>query len=54
MTVKNAVFWDMKTQKYYKIFLRSVLRMLVTANVRSSPIPTLIKEVLRPSESAFL
>jgi hypothetical protein len=46
--MKSAVFWDV-------IFLRSVLRLLVTANiVPSSPIPVTLKESMRSSETSVL
>jgi hypothetical protein len=46
--VKNGVFWD-------AVFLRSVRRLLVKANVPRSPIlVTLMMEVLRSSETSVL
>jgi hypothetical protein len=46
---KNAVFWDVL------VFLRSLRRLLVTANVPSSPIlVTLMMEALRSSETSVL
>jgi hypothetical protein len=56
--MKNGVFWDVtpcgsSTTEYQVVFLRSVLRLLVTANVvRSSPILViLMKEALSSSET---
>jgi hypothetical protein len=48
VTMKNGVFWD--------VFLRSVLRLLVTASVvPSAPIlVTLMKEALSSSETSVL
>jgi hypothetical protein len=46
--MKNGVCWDV-------VFLRSVRRLLVTANVSSSPIlVTLMKEGLSSSETSVL
>jgi hypothetical protein len=48
MTMKNGVFWDF-------VFLRSVCRLLVAANVPSSPIlVTLMMEALSSSETSVL
>jgi hypothetical protein len=63
VTMKNAVFWDVTScgscknrRTMYIIFLRSVLRLLVTSNVvPSSPILiTLLIEELRSSETSVL
>jgi hypothetical protein len=52
----NAVFWDLTPCGSYLVFLRSVLRFLVTANaVTSSPIlVTLMMEVIISSETSVL
>jgi hypothetical protein len=57
--MKNAVFWDTKTQfvphrRHYIEFIRSVLRLLVTAHVvPSKPIlVTLTMEALSSSETS--
>jgi hypothetical protein len=51
--MKNAVFWDVTPCGSCKN--RSVLRLLVTANVPSSPIlVTPMMEVLRSSETSVL
>jgi hypothetical protein len=63
--MKYAVSWDVTSCGYcknrlfagtYQVFLRSVLRLLVTANVvPSSPIlVTLMKEALSCSETSVL
>jgi hypothetical protein len=56
--MKNAVFWDVKPRGSFKniVFLRSVLRLSVTANVvpRSSILVTLMMEALRPSKTSVL
>jgi hypothetical protein len=62
VTMENGVFWDVTRCNSCKnrrfggdIFLRSVLRLLVTANVSSSPIlVTLMMEALSFSEHRFL
>jgi hypothetical protein len=56
--MKNGIFRD-ATQcgscKYHVVFLRSVRRLLVNANVPRSPIiVTLMMEVLRSSETSVL
>jgi hypothetical protein len=58
MATKNAVLWDIMPRGCCKniIFIRSVLRWLVTANfVPSSPIlVTLMIEELRSSETSVI
>jgi hypothetical protein len=57
--MKNGVFWDVKPcgsckNRRFFVFLRSVRRLLVTANVRSSPIVvTVMKEALSSSETSL-
>jgi hypothetical protein len=49
--MKNVVFWDVTPC----VFLRNVRRLLVTANVPSSPIlATLIMDALGSSEMSVL
>jgi hypothetical protein len=54
VTMKNGVFWNVTP--YFFVFLRSVGRLLVTANVvPSSPIlVTLMMEALSSSETSVL
>jgi hypothetical protein len=58
--MKNAVFWDVTPCSSYKdpryiVFLRSVLRLLVTANVPTLLIlVTLMMEAIRPSKHWLL
>jgi hypothetical protein len=60
--MKNCVFWDVmphvtsqKTPFFMTVLLRSVRRLLVTANVRSSQILViLMMEALRSSETSVL
>jgi hypothetical protein len=58
VAMKNAAFWDITTYASCKniIFLRSVRRLLLTANVLpSSPIlVTLMKEALSSFETSVL
>jgi predicted molibdopterin-dependent oxidoreductase YjgC len=56
VTMKNAVFWNVAPCGSCKELLRSVLGLIVTANVApSSPILlTLMKEAIRSSEKSFL
>jgi hypothetical protein len=59
LSMKNGVFWDVTpcgSFKNRRVFLHSVRRLLVTANVvPSSPIlVTLMKEALSSSESSVL
>jgi hypothetical protein len=66
VTVKNAVFWDVTPCGCSKkrrsccflahiVFLRSVLRLLVAANVPSAPIfATLMMEAMHSSETPVL
>jgi hypothetical protein len=52
--MKNGVFWDVKPCDCF-VFLRSVLRLLVMANVPSSLIlVTLMMEALSSSETSVL
>jgi hypothetical protein len=55
-TVKNGVLWDVTPCGSCKVFLRSVRRLLVTANVVPiSPIPvTVMMEALSSSETSVL
>jgi hypothetical protein len=53
--MKNGVFWDVTPCGSHFVFLRSARRLLVTANVPSSPIiVTLMMEALSSSETPFL
>jgi hypothetical protein len=55
--MKNGVFWDVTPCGSYKnsVFLRSLHRLLVTANVPSAPIlVTLMMEALSSFETSFL
>jgi hypothetical protein len=55
--LKNAVFWNVTPCGSYnsQVFLCSMLWLLVTANVPSSPILfTLMMEVIRSSETSVL
>jgi hypothetical protein len=53
LTIRNVIFWDVTPRG--SLFLCSVLRFLVTANVPSSPIlVTLIMEAIRSSETSVL
>jgi hypothetical protein len=60
VTKKNAVFWDVTPCGCCKIqqlvFLRSVLRLLVTANVapRALILFTLMMDTIRSSETSVL
>jgi hypothetical protein len=56
VTMKNGVFWDVTPCGSCIVFLRSVRRLLVTANVDpSSPIlVTLMMEALSSSETSVL
>jgi hypothetical protein len=56
VTMKNVVFWDVTPCGTHKVFLRSMLRSLVTANVvPSSPIfVTLTMEAIRAFETSVL
>jgi hypothetical protein len=63
LTMKNAVFWDVtqcgsyKNRSFFFVFLRSVLQMLVTANVVriSAILFTLMLEAIRsPEMSVFI
>jgi hypothetical protein len=52
VTAKNVVFWDVTPYVSCKKFFRSVLQLLVTANVPSSPIlVTLMVRDIRSSET---
>jgi hypothetical protein len=50
VTMKNAVFWDVTPC----VFLRSIYRLLVTANVPSSQILATLMEALGSSETSVL
>jgi hypothetical protein len=53
--MKNAVFCDVTPCGSCIIYLRSVLRLLVTSNVPSSPIPvTLMMEAIHSAETSVI
>jgi hypothetical protein len=57
VTMKNTVFWDVSRVTLVRtdiVFLRSLRRLLVTANIPSPPIlVTMIVEAIRSSETSF-
>jgi hypothetical protein len=54
VTMKNAVFWDVRCVALVRT-LRSVLQLLVTANIPSSPtLFTLMMDALSSSETSVL